>query len=167
MHPLKGNVVSETPTTVTTAAGSIYSKNDLRRAKVPVTGLATSGPKWGQKGRVKSPLKETKRNYQPQEIEPPLKSDSEEETLQQLQEDQAEELFQNRDAKVTSKETTVGAGLNLATKRARPNHGEPASVGPKSQEEVAFKQKPKRQTAQEKRKLSCDSCNYNKPLQDD
>ena len=103
----------------------------------------------------------------PKEIEPPLKSDSEEETLQQLQEDQAKKLFQNCDAKVTSKETTEGAGLNLATKRARPNHGEPASVGPKSQEEVAFKQKPKRQTAQEKRKLSCDSCNYNKPFQDD
>ena len=56
----------------------------------------------------------------------------------------------NSDTIVTSKETAVGGGLNLAVKRAKPNNGSPVSVGPKSQEEVAIKKKPKKQTARER-----------------
>ena len=34
--PLKGKVVSETPSTVKTAAGAVYQKSDIARSKLPV-----------------------------------------------------------------------------------------------------------------------------------
>ena len=55
---------------------------------------------------------------------------------------------------MTSKDTPVGGGLKLAVKRATPNQGGSALVGPKSQEEVIMKQKPKKQTAEEKKKTN-------------
>ena len=68
MNQLKANVVSETRSTVKTAAGSIYRKSDIARAKVPVTGLATFGSNGGQNDKVKSPLEELKRKDQRKEI---------------------------------------------------------------------------------------------------
>ena len=52
---------------------------------------------------------------------------------------------------MTSKNTAVREDLNLAAKRAKPNHGGPASIEPNSQEVVAINQKPKQQTAQDKK----------------
>ena len=64
---------------------------------------------------------------------------------------QTKELFQNSDTVVTSKETPIGGGLNLAVRRAKPNQGGPASVGPKSQVEM----KPQRKKLnQEKKKAA-------------
>ena len=47
--------------------------------------MAIFGSKGGQKDKVKSPLEELKRKDQRKEIESPLESDSEKETLQQQQ----------------------------------------------------------------------------------
>ena len=149
-NPLKGNVVSGTSTTDTTAERLIYRKSNITSSKIPITGFSTSGTKSGQKVKMKSPLEENETKHQRQEIESPLESESEEETRQQQQENQAEKLFQNSDTVVTSKETSVGGGPNLAVKRAKINHREPASVGPKSQEKMAIKPIPKNQSAQEK-----------------
>ena len=63
--------------------------------------------------KVKSLLEEPKRKHQRQEMEHSLESESEEETRIQLEE-QAKEHFQNSDTVVTSKDTTLGGGLNLA-----------------------------------------------------
>ena len=78
--------MSETTTTVATAAGSIYRKSDQVKSKIPLIGLPNTGSKGSQKGKVKSPLEEPKRKHQRQE------SESEEESRIQ-QEEQAKELL--------------------------------------------------------------------------
>ena len=78
-------MVSETPTTVNTAAGSIYRKSDIAKVKIPVTGLTTSGSNEGQNDKKNSHLEKPKRKHQRQETEPPLERNSEGETLQQPQ----------------------------------------------------------------------------------
>ena len=75
-NPLENLVVSETSTTVTTAAGSIYRESDKARSKI---GLPNSGSKGGQKDKVKSPLEEPKRKNQLQEIGPSLENKLKEE----------------------------------------------------------------------------------------
>ena len=55
---------------------------------------------------------------------------------------------------MTSKNTPLGGGLNLAVRRGKPNQSAPASIRPKSQEEVVMKQKVRKQMAQEKKKAA-------------
>ena len=67
-----------------------------------------------------------------------LETESEEESRLLLDE-QTKELFQNNDTVVTSRKTPSGGGLNLAVRRAKPNQGGTALVGPKSQQQIAMK----------------------------
>ena len=55
---------------------------------------------------------------------------------------------------VTSKGTPIREGLNLAVKKAKHHQGGPASIGPKSHEDVVLKQKVKKKSAQEKKKAA-------------
>ena len=52
--------------------------------------------------------------------------------------EQVKDLFQDSETVVTSRDTPVGGGLNLAIKRAKPNLGGPKTAGPKTQEQVAL-----------------------------
>ena len=52
--------------------------------------------------------------------------------------EQIKDLFQDSETVVTSRDTPVGGGLNLAIKRAKPNLGGPKTAGPKTQEQVAL-----------------------------
>ena len=81
----------ETPSTVTTAAGSIYRKSDPAKTAIPLKGLLNAGTKGNKKGKVKSLLEETRIKHQRQEIEPPLESESEDEKPTQT-EKQAKEF---------------------------------------------------------------------------
>ena len=56
-NPLKKVVTAETPTTVTTASGSLYRKNDIAKAAIPLKGLPNSEGKGVQRGKLKSLLR--------------------------------------------------------------------------------------------------------------
>ena len=128
--PFKGKVASESSKTVTTAAGAVYRKSDLAK----IQGSPMRSPKEGttQKEKAQSPLVEPKSKHQKKDEDVLEETLSEEEDWNTPSE-QTKESFQNSEEVVTSRETPVGGGLNLAIKRAKPNLG-----GPKTQEQVAI-----------------------------
>ena len=63
-NPLKRAVTAETPTTVTTASGSLYRKRDIAKAAIPLKSLPNSEKKGSQRGKVKSPLEKPKSKHQ-------------------------------------------------------------------------------------------------------
>ena len=60
--------------------------------------------------------------------------------------------FQQSKTVKTSKDAEAEEGLNLAIKRTKPNTEDPSSIpGPKTQEDVAFKNKKKKHERRENR----------------
>ena len=133
--PFKGKVAFDSPKTVTTAAGAVYRKSDL--VKIPSS--PTKIPKDGtnQKEKAKSPSEEPKSKHQKKDDELLEDMISEEEEWN-IPREQVKDLFQDSETVVTSRDTLVDGGLNLAIKRAKPNLGGPKTVGPKTQEQVAL-----------------------------
>ena len=119
----------DSPKTVTTAAGAVYRKSDL--VKIP------SSPTKIPKDGTKSPPEEPKSKHQKKDDELFEDTISEEEEWN-IPREQVKDLFQDSETVVTSRDTPVGGGLNLAIKRAKPNLGGPKTVGPKTQEQVAL-----------------------------
>ena len=114
--PLKGKVVAETPSTVKTAAGSIYRKSDKNNHRCSPTG---EEPK---KKQQKQPQR------QPDDQEEADNSGSEEDLLleqRSIDPVEAQQKFQDSPTVVTSKDILQGGGLNLAVKRAKPNMAAP------------------------------------------
>ena len=135
--PFIGKVATESPKTVTTAAGAVYRKSDTKE----YTRVSTkSTPKEGlyQKEKAKNPLEEPKSKHQKKDAEQNDDTESEDED-QNISSKQVKDLFQDSETVVTSRETPTGGGLNLAVKRAKPNHGGPTTMGPKTQDQVALK----------------------------
>ena len=133
--PFKGKVAFDSPKTVTTAAGAVYRKSDL--VKLPSSPTKTPKEGTNQKEKAKSPLEEPKSKHQKKDDELLEDTLSEEEDWN-LPREQAKDLFQDNETVVTSRDTPVRGGLNLAIKRAKPNLGGPKTVGPKMQEQVAL-----------------------------
>ena len=138
--PFKGKVAFDSPKTVTTAAGAVYRKSDL--VKLPSSPTKTPKEGTNQKEKAKSPLEEPKSKHQKKDDELLEDTISEEEDWN-IPREQAKDLFQDSETVVTSRDTPVGGGLNLAIKRAKPNLGGPKTVGkrrkrPKTQEQVAL-----------------------------
>ena len=133
--PFKGKVAFDSPKTVTTAAGAVYRRSDL--VKLPSS--PTKIPKEGtnQKEKAKSPSEEPKIKHQKKDDEL-LEDTISEEKEWNIPREQAKNLFQDSKTVVTSRDTPVGGGLNLAIKRAKPNLGGPKTVGPKTQKQVAL-----------------------------
>ena len=133
--PFKGKIAFDSPKTVTTAAGAVYRKSDL----VTIPSSPTKIPKDGtnQKEKAKSPLEEPKNKHQKKDDELFEDTISEEEEWN-IPREQVQDLFQDSETVVTSRDTPVGGGLNLAIKRAKPNLGGPKTVGLKTQEQVAL-----------------------------
>ena len=96
---------------MTTAAGAVYRKSDL----VKLLGSLTKTPKEGtnQKEKAKSPLEEPKSKHQKKDDELLEDTISEEEDWN-IPREQAKDLFQDSETVVTSRDTPVGGGLNLA-----------------------------------------------------
>ena len=99
----------------------------------------TKIPKEGtnQKEKAKSPSEEPKSKHQKKDEELLEDTISEEEEWN-IPREQAKGLFQDIETVVTSRDTPVGGGINVAIKRAKPNLGGPKTVGPKTQEQVAL-----------------------------
>ena len=133
--PFKGKVAFDSPKTVTTAAGAVYRKSDL--VKLPSSPTKTPKEGTNQKEKAKSPLEEPKSKHQKKDDELLEDTISEEEDWT-ISREQAKDLFQDSETVVTSRDTPVGGGLNLAIKRAKPNLGGPKTVGLKTQEQVAL-----------------------------
>ena len=134
--PFKGKVATESPKTVTTAAGAVYRKSDLAKVASP----PKNTPKEGlcQKEKAKSPLEEPKSKHQKKDAEQNDDTESVEED-QNISSKQIKDLFQDSETVVTSRETPTGGGFNLAVKRAKLNLGGPTTMGPKTQDQVALK----------------------------
>ena len=133
--PFKGKVALDSPKTVTTAAGAVYRKSDLVR--LPSSPTKTHKEGTNQKEKAKSPLEEPKSKHQKKHDELLADTISEEEDWN-ISREQAKDLFQDSETVVTSRDTPVGGGLNLAIKRAKPNLWGPKTMGPKTQEQVAL-----------------------------
>ena len=117
----KGKEATESPKTITTAAGVVYRKSDLAKAAIPLKNTPKEGA--SQKEKAKSPVEEPKSKHQKNDTDKDVETESEEEDRNNPFEEQAKDLFQNSDIIVTSKETPTGGGLNLAVRRAKPNQG--------------------------------------------
>ena len=120
---------------MTTAAGAVYRKSDL--VKLPSSPTKTPKEGTNQKEKAKSPLEEPKSKHQKKDDELLEDTISEEEDWN-ISREQAKDLFQDSEAVITSRDTPVGGGLNLAIKRAKPNLGGPKTMGLKTQEQVAL-----------------------------
>ena len=124
--PLKGKVVAETPSTVKTAAGAIYRKSDIAKAKVVVQDKVNHRRSpTGEEPKMKR-QKQSQRQSDEQEGAEDSGSDEdlllEQRTLYPVE---AQRKFQDSPTKVTLKDILQGGGLNLAVKRAKPNMAGP------------------------------------------
>ena len=120
--PLKGKVVSETPSAVKTAAGAIYRKSDIAKAKVVLQDKVNHRRSpTGEKPKKKH-QKQSQRKSEEQEGSEDIGSD-EDLLLEQRALDpvEAQRKFQDNPTVVTSKDILQGGGLNLAVKRAKVN----------------------------------------------
>ena len=129
--PLKSKIVSETPSTIKTAAGAVYRKSDIARSKLPAQ------PKAHNAEKKRSPTGEEPRSKQQKTVTPQEEEDSnsaEEHDAkdrgggtidENLEDSQLKEKFQNSPSIVTSKDTKTGGGLNLGGKRGKPNRAGP------------------------------------------
>ena len=121
--PLKGKVTSETPSTVKTAAGAIYRKNDIAKANVNVQNQANHRRSpTGEEPKKKQQKKSQRKSGEQEENEDNW---SEDELLSQqliLDPEEARNKFQDSPTVVPSKDTMQGGGLILAVKRVKPNN---------------------------------------------
>ena len=127
--PLKSKIVSETPSTIKTAAGAVYRKSDIARSKLSTLPKAYSSEK------KRSPTGEEPRSKQQKTGKLPVEEDSdsaEEHDAkdrglrdENLEDSQLKEKFQNSPSVVTSRDTRTGGGLNLGGKRGKPNRAGP------------------------------------------
>ena len=152
MNPLKRKVQSESPHKVKSAAGAVYRKSDIAKAKIVI-----NEPK-------EKPPKKVNTNRSPHGNEPKTKSKKKEVVIQSENSDSddlsdvpresnvkdVETPFQDSQHYVTSKDTEVNGGLNLTGKRAKSNNAGPVLQNPKTN--MGEKQNAKRQSVQESRK---------------
>ena len=120
---------------MTIAAGAVYRKSDLVKMTSSPTKITKDGT--SQKEKAKSPSEEPKSKHQKKDDELLEDTVSEEEELN-ISREQLRDFFQDSETVVTSRDTPVGGGLNLAIKRAKPNLGGPKTAEPKTQEQVAL-----------------------------
>ena len=120
--PLKGKVVSETRSTVKTAAGAIYRKSDIAKAKVIVQDkLDHRRSPTGEEPKKKQQRQSQRKSGEQEEFEG---SGSDDDLLLQqrtLDPVEAKNKFQDSPTVVTSKFILQDGGLNLAVKRAKAN----------------------------------------------
>ena len=119
--PLKGKVVSETPSTVKTAAGAVYRKSDIARSKLPVQ------PRIEGSEKKRSPTGEEPRSKQQETVTQDEDGDSESAEEhdvkdqgprdQEIEDSWLVDKFQNSLSIVTSKDTKTGGGINLGGKK--------------------------------------------------
>ena len=103
--PFKGKVAFDSPKTVTTAAGAVYRKSEL--VKIPSS--PTKIPKDGanQKEKANSPSEEPKSKHQKKDDKLFEDTISEEEEWN-IPREQVQDLFQDSETNVTSRDTPVG-----------------------------------------------------------
>ena len=124
MKPLKGRVVSKTPSTVKTAAGSIYRKSDVAKVKVAVPDKEKSNNRRSPTGEEPKNKQQRQPKRQANEQDEAEISQSDEELLLEqhsIDPFDAKLKFQDSPSVVTSKDILQGGGLNLAVRRAKPN----------------------------------------------
>ena len=133
--PLKGRVVAETPSTIKTAAGSVYRKSDIAKVKVAIQDKEKSNNRRSPTGEEPKKKQQRQSRRQSDEQDEAELSQSDEDLLLE-QPGAAKEKFQDSPTVITSKDTLQGGGLNLAVRRAKPNLAGPfskttkAKVGP-------------------------------------
>ena len=141
-------MTSETPSTVKTAAGAVYRKSDIAKAKVNVQDAAAQRQSPTGKEPKKKLQKKSQRNVEDQgENED---SWSEDDLLPQQQvphPDKAKNEFQDNQTVVKSKDTETGGVLNLAVKRAKPSNARPLTKSTKIKSNGG--KKDKKQSTQE------------------
>ena len=129
--------MAETPSTIKTAAGSIYRKSDIAKVKVAVQDKEKSNNRRSPTGEEPKKKQQRQSKRQSDEQDEAELSQSDEELLLE-QPGAAKEKFQDSPTVITSKDTLQGGGLNLAVRRAKPNLAGPfsnttkAKVGPTS-----------------------------------
>ena len=122
--PLKGRVVAETPSTVKTAAGSIYRKSDIAKVKVAVQDKDKSNHRRSPTGEEPKKKQQKQSKRQSDEQDEAENSGSDEDLLleqRSIDPSEAQRKFQDSPTVVTSKDIMQGGGLNLAVRRAKPN----------------------------------------------
>ena len=129
--PLKGRVVAETPSTIKTAAGSIYRKSDIAKVKVAVQDKEKSNNRRSPTGEEPKKKQQRQSRRQSDEQDEAELSQSDEELLLE-QPGASKEKFQDSTTVITSKDTLQGGGLNLAVRRAKPNLAGPFSKSTKA-----------------------------------
>ena len=135
MKPLKGRVVTETPSTVKTAAGSIYRKSDVAKVKVAVPDKEKGNNRRSPTGEEPKNKQQRQSKRQANEQDEAEISQSDEELLleqQSIDPSNAKLKFQDSPSVVTSKDILQGGGLNLAVRRAEPNLAGPFVSKPKA-----------------------------------
>ena len=141
--PLKGKVVTETPSTVKTSAGSIYRKSDIAKAKVAVQDK--NNHKRSPTGEEPKKKQQKQSQRQSDDQEDDENSGSEEDILleqRSIDPVEAQRKFQDNPTVVTSKDILQGGGLNLAVKRAKPNMAGPFTKTSKSKGCTSEKTRP-------------------------
>ena len=112
--PLKGRVVAETPSTVKTAAGSIYRKSDIAKVKVAVQDKENSNNRRSPTGEEPKKKQQQQSKRQSDEQDEAENSGSDEELLleqQIIDPSEAKRKFQDNPTVVTSKDTIQVGGL--------------------------------------------------------
>ena len=153
-NALKDKVHSESPHTVKTAAGAVYTKSDIAKTKIDISEPQEKSTKkvnasrspYGDEPKKKSKKKEV--DFQPENSD----SDNKPESPELSKSKNVETPFQNSQFYVTSKDTEMNGDLNLAEKRAKPNNVGPVLVNSKNSVKKGAKQGGKKQTGQEARK---------------
>ena len=150
--PLKGKIVSETPSTVKTAAGAVYRKSDIAKSRLPVQsnveGSAKQRSPTGEEPRSKQ--QKTVTQYKDMDSESAEEHDINDQGQrdQVLNEDsRIVDKFQNSPIIVMSKDTETGGGLNLGGKRNKPNRAGQLVQNPKSFQTKSTTQEPRKSKA--------------------
>ena len=149
--PLKGRIVSETPSTIKMAAGAVYRKSDIAKSRLPVQSNVEGSEK------KRSPTGEEPRSKQQKTVtqyEDINESAEEHDINDQGPRDQVlnkdsriVDNFQNLPIIVTSKETDKGGGLNLGGKTNKPNRAGPLVQNQKNCLSKSTTQEPRKSKA--------------------
>ena len=132
-----------------TATEAVYRKSDIAKAKVVI-----SEPQEKSIKKVNTATN-PKRNQRKKEVDiQPESSDSDDlrDSPELSKSKNMETPFQDSQFYVTSKDTEINGGLNLAGKRAKPNNAGPVLENSKNSGNKGAKQGTKKQTGQEARK---------------
>ena len=127
--------MTETPSTVKTAAGSIYRKSDIAKVKVAVPDKEKSNNRRSPTGEEPKNKQQRQSKRQANEQDEAEISQSDEELLleqQSIVPADAKLKFQDSPSVVTSKDILQGGGLNLAVRRAKPYLAGPFATKPKA-----------------------------------